>query len=142
MALAALAALSQIPLLLKYESVRQFYLLPEQPLYLTLLFIGPLALIYYLSEEFLFRGFLGFTLYKNIGLASIAVIAILFGVLHAGKPFEEIWWSVGFSIIFSWVSIETKSFLPAALLHFLLAFVISVVVNIFLPGVGAGTFRF
>lgn len=140
--LATAATLVQIPLILMSEKIRIFYTLPEQPLFITLLFIGPLALIYYLCEEFLFRGFLTFAVYRNIGLYSIAVIAILFGILHIGKPIEEMLWAMGFSALFSWVSIETKSFLPAALLHFLLAFTVSIIVNLYSPGGGAATLRF
>ncbi len=142
LSVATLLTLGQIPFLLQIPEIREFYSLPEQSLYLSLVFLGFLSLIYFFAEEFLFRGFLTFTLFRKIGLWMYPVIALLFGLLHIDKPFPEMLWAVGFSLIFSWTSIETKSFIPAAILHFLLAFLVSIAINLFYPAVTPGSLSF
>ncbi len=80
-----------------------------------------LSAIYFFSEEFLFRGFLFFFLYKKIGPHTFWVLSLLFAFLHITKPIPEIIVSFFISITLCYLSYKTKSFLPAFILHFLMA---------------------
>ncbi|MEX1014468.1 MAG: type II CAAX endopeptidase family protein [Candidatus Paceibacterota bacterium] len=88
-----------------------------------------LSLIYYLSEEFLFRGFMFFGLFRKIGLHSFWVVTLIFTLFHIGKPGIEIVFASIFSLFLCFLSYKTKSFLPAAILHFLVALTLNIMVN-------------
>lgn len=103
---------------------------------------GVVSLAYYIAEEFLFRGFLLFGLARSLGGRAVWVGALLFALFHAGKPGLEVPLAFLLGALFSFVALRTKSFIPAALLHFVLALALNVLVTFVWPSAGAGTFRF
>jgi membrane protease YdiL (CAAX protease family) len=139
--LAAAAAFLPLPFLLQSPEFRDFYSLSGTPWYAAALFLGPLSLIYYASEEFLFRGVLAFALYRRLGYWMFPVLAALFAALHLGKPPLEAAYAALVSVAFSWLSLSSRSFLPAAFLHFIAALAFALASNYLFPGGGAG-FRF
>lgn len=76
---------------------------------------------YYLAEEFFFHGFLLLYIQRWMGLHSIWITSVLFAWLHLGKPLPEIVFAFFLGIALSLLSLKTKSFLPAAFVHFILA---------------------
>lgn len=86
---------------------------------------GIATLLYFLSEEFLFHGFLFFGLLPRLGSHSFWIISALFAFLHITKPPAEIALSFFTSLIFCHLSLKTKSFLPAAIVHFFIAFTLN-----------------
>jgi len=97
-----------------------------------------LPLLYYIAEEFLFRGFLFWGLWRKIGQDSFWVNSFIFALFHLGKPFPEPIFAFFASLVFCWLSLKTKSFLPAAIIHFLLALVLNILVTYVWPGVSTG----
>ncbi|OGM94104.1 hypothetical protein A2610_01890 [Candidatus Wolfebacteria bacterium RIFOXYD1_FULL_48_65] len=94
---------------------------------------GIFTFLYYLAEEFLFRGFLFFGLWPRLGYHSFWIIGSLFAFLHITKPPAEIILSFFASIIFCYLSLKTKSFLPAAIVHFIIAVVLNVLTILIPP---------
>ncbi len=88
-----------------------------------------LAVLYYLSEEFFFRGFLLFGLRDRVGdqLAN-SIQAVLFALFHIGKPPIEAFFSLLLGFLFGHVTLRTHSFLPSVFLHWLIG-----VIGIVLP---------
>lgn len=86
------------------------------------------GLIYYFSEEFLFRGFLLFGLYEKIGFHSYWISNLLFALLHATKPTGETLFAFVIGVALSYLSIKTKSFIPAVLVHTILAISLNIIV--------------
>lgn len=80
-----------------------------------------LPLFYFLAEEFLFRGFFFFSLFRKIGVHSFWVVSLVFVLFHLTKPLPEILFSFFVSILFCYLSYRTKSFLPAFVVHFLMS---------------------
>jgi membrane protease YdiL (CAAX protease family) len=71
--------------------------------------------------EFFFRGFMLFGLEKKFGKASILVQMIPFAIMHFRKPHLEAYGSIIAGIILGIVAYRSRSFLPAAILHFSVA---------------------
>ena len=69
--------------------------------------------------EFLFRGFLLFSLYRVIGPSAIILQAVPFAMAHIGKPEIEAISTIFGGILFGWLAWRSKSFLYAFLLHWL-----------------------
>lgn len=92
------------------------------------------GLVYYLAEEFLFRGFLFLGLFNQIGSKSYLVTSLIFAAAHWGKSYIEIIYSFGISWWLCWLSLKTKSFLPAAAAHFALALILNYFVNYLVVG--------
>ncbi|HEY4510649.1 MAG TPA: type II CAAX endopeptidase family protein [Candidatus Paceibacterota bacterium] len=112
----------------KVEGVRSFYALQNVSVgdfVIGVIFFG---FLYYIVEEFLFRGFLFWGLWEKIGYHSFWVNGLLFSLLHLGKPLVEIPLAFGLSLPLSWISLKTKSSLPAAFVHFFLALVVNLII--------------
>jgi membrane protease YdiL (CAAX protease family) len=111
-------------LLSKATSFRSFYMI-DHPLSIIFFLELILSLIYFLSEEFLFRGFLLFSLQQKLGWRGFWIVNIIFSLLHIGKASGEIFISFFIGIIFSYLSIKTRSILPAVVLHFSMAIMLN-----------------
>jgi membrane protease YdiL (CAAX protease family) len=109
-------------------ALREFYADPGATLPVFIASAGALSLLYYAAEEFLFRGFLFWGLFRRIGMHSFWVTNLLFALFHAGKPVAEIPIAFFLGLLFSYVAWRTKSFLPAAVLHFTLAIILNILV--------------
>ncbi len=127
----AAAAASFLPLFYfaALPEFQAFYQLP-QPLSSALLALVPLSFLYYLAEECFFRGFLTFALWKRAGLWMFPMLAALFALLHFGKPPLEIAYAALMSFPLCWLSLASKSFFPAALIHFLAALSLTIAANL------------
>ncbi|MEO0082704.1 MAG: CPBP family intramembrane glutamic endopeptidase [candidate division WOR-3 bacterium] len=78
--------------------------------------------VYMFGWEFLFRGYLLFGFERRAGpAAAIVVSTIPFALMHIGKPAPEVWGSIAAGLILGILALRGRSFLPAALLHFLVA---------------------
>lgn len=89
----------------------------------------PLSVVYFVAEEFLFRGFFFCALRKRIPAWAITIDAITFGLLHFDKPPLEMAFAMGVAALLSWLTLRTGSFLPAAGVHFVMAVVLSLIVT-------------
>lgn len=87
-----------------------------------------LSLIYFISEEFFFRGYLLFDLLKKKGLHTIWISSLIFSFLHIGKPTGEIFFAFFVGIILGIISYKTKSFIPAAIIHFCVALGLNLII--------------
>lgn len=96
------------------------------------LVVGVLAsLIYYVAEEFLFRGFLFWGLWQRAGYHSFWINGVIFASLHLTKPFAEVVFAFFASLIFCFLSLKTKSFLSAAAVHFAIALIFNILIILF-----------
>ncbi len=71
--------------------------------------------------EYFFRGFMLFGLEKKFGKASILVQTIPFAIMHYRKKPLEAYGSIFAGIFMGLLGLRSRSFLPCALLHFLVA---------------------
>ena len=72
----------------------------------------------FLSLEFLYRGFALFQMKKFVGNYAILLQAIPYALIHLGKPLPELFYSFFAGIVFAYVCIKAKSFLPAFGAHY------------------------
>lgn len=86
-------------------------------------------LVYYFAEEFLFRGFLFFGLLRRIGYHAFWFSSLVFAFLHVTKPAGEIVFAFFFGLVAAYLSFKTKSILPAAFLHFLVAVILNFLIG-------------
>jgi len=85
------------------------------PLFVT---VEIFYLIYYLSWEFLFRGFMLFGLEKKFGvLTAILIQTIPSAIVHIGKPASESFGAIFAGLVFGYLAIRTRSILYPFLLH-------------------------
>jgi membrane protease YdiL (CAAX protease family) len=78
--------------------------------------VAPIA-VSLIGWEFLFRGFLLFSLVALMGPTAIIVQAVPFALAHLGKPeIETITTIIGGSL-FGWVAWRTRSFVYPYLIH-------------------------
>lgn len=72
------------------------------------------------NNEFFFRGYLLFNLKKAAGKnLAILLHAILYMLVHIGKPPLEVPYSFFAGLLFGFLAIKTRSILPGFLIHFL-----------------------
>lgn len=105
------------------ESVQQEYPLAKSIVNHTnyIIIIEIVYLIYYISWEFLFRGFMLFGLEKKYGgLFAILIQTIPSTIVHIGKPFGETMGAVIGGLILGYVALRTRSILYPFLMHALL----------------------
>src|SRR4051812_14096940 len=90
--LSAGAILLALPLMifLSERSDFQEYYAVKQSFGIFLLLSVGLGIIYYLSEEFIFRGFLFFGLWNKLRYHSFWIAGVIFALFHLGKPGIEV----------------------------------------------------
>lgn len=74
-----------------------------------------------IAWEFFFRGFMLFGLEKKYGKLSILIQTIPFAIMHFRKPALEAYGSIFAGIFQGVLGLRSRSFLPCAILHFLVA---------------------
>jgi membrane protease YdiL (CAAX protease family) len=80
-------------------------------------------LIYMAGWEFIFRGYLLFTARKEIGdIPAIFLQMLPFAYMHLGKPELETFGSIFAGLFLGMIALRAGSFLPCAILHFLVSF--------------------
>lgn len=85
--------------------------------------------LYYVGEEFFFRGFLFLGLWKRVGWHSFWITDIVFTLSHIGKPWPEIIMCIPVSVIFNCLTLWTRSIFPAVVVHTVLGIVLSTIVT-------------
>jgi len=102
-------------------------LIPEFRSYYNPLILSnplPLPLMTFLDLfgwEFLFRGFLLFSLYEICGPYAILIQAVPFTIAHIGKPALETYSCILGGTFFGWLAWRTRSFLYPFFLHWIIA---------------------
>jgi uncharacterized protein len=76
-----------------------------------------LLVIYYVPEEFFFRGFLFMLLFKRIGWHALWITEIFFALAHLYKPMMEITYAIPVGIILNLLTLWTRSIVPAYFFH-------------------------
>lgn len=76
-----------------------------------------LYVLYFFSWEFIFRGFLLFSLKQAMGNYAILVQMMPFAILHIGKPAPEVFASVFAGLILGAFALKTRSMIYCFLLH-------------------------
>ena len=108
-------------------SFQEYYLIKEKFNFLFILAI--LAnIIYYFSEEFLFRGFLLFGLFDKLKFHSFWITNLTFALFHLGKPFAEVPFAFALGMGLSYLSYKTKSFLPGVVVHIIMASILNTMI--------------
>lgn len=110
-------------LLLQSPEVRAYYSLAGRSLG-EIAFFLPLLAAYFFAEEALFRGFFLFALarYRAWG---VVINVIVFTLLHGGKPGPEMVYAALSAALLCWLTLKTKSFVPAVLIHFASALLVT-----------------
>ncbi len=93
--------------------VRSYYASSVEPL-ASLLLTNALDLS---AGEFLFRGFLTFTLLRAIGPAGVLVATMPFVYVHLGKPELELYSTLAGGLIYGWLAWRTRSILWGTIGH-------------------------
>jgi len=114
--------------LTQYPSFRAVYTLKDSPL-IQLSVFALLFPIYYFAEEFFFRGFLFLSLWERLGWHSFWITDIIFTLSHFGKPMMEILLCIPASVIFNFLTLYTRSFFPAMVIHYIMGIFALVWVN-------------
>jgi membrane protease YdiL (CAAX protease family) len=69
------------------------------------------------AAEFLFRGFLMFTLVRAIGPIGVLVAVMPFAYAHVGKPALELLSTLGGGLAYGWLAWRTRSIVWGAIAH-------------------------
>ena len=69
------------------------------------------------AGEFLFRGFLTFTLLRAIGPAGVLVATMPFVYAHLGKPELELFSTLAGGLVYGWLAWRTRSILWGTIAH-------------------------
>jgi membrane protease YdiL (CAAX protease family) len=116
LALAALGCAVMTPIVLWFAATaeaRDYY----QPSWSTLPDVLATNLLDLVSAEFLFRGFLMFTLVRAIGPIGVLVAAVPFALTHLTKPELELISTLIGGMLYGWLAWRTRSIAWGALGH-------------------------
>lgn len=104
------------------ESFRAYYPMwapARDSLWNFLLYQSMIAILMF-NTEFLFRGYLLFSLEKELGKTPALILhAIPYMLIHIGKPPLEVPYSFFAGLLFGYLALKTRSILPSFLVHFL-----------------------
>lgn len=76
-------------------------------------------LLYYISFEFFYRGFL-LRVFESRGmLFCIGLQSLFCFLIHIGKPEAELWASLPASVVFGWIAWKSRSIWYGVIIHFL-----------------------
>jgi len=93
--------------------VQAYYAVSDEPLPSLVL----TNLIDLASSEFLFRGFVLFTLVRAIGPVGVLVATMPFVFAHLGKPELELFSTLGGGLVYGWLAWRTGSILWGTVAH-------------------------
>ncbi len=80
-------------------------------------------LVYMFGWEFIFRGYLLFSIKREVGPVLAVIVQMLpFAFLHIGKPELEVYGSIAAGLFLGMIALRANSFVPCAILHFSVAF--------------------
>ena len=78
-------------------------------------------IVKWISWEFFFRGFMLFTLKKDMGNRAVLLSTVPFVLMHYGKPMGEFYGAVFAGFILCWIALRSKSIWPGVFLHWVVA---------------------
>lgn len=108
-------------------SFQQYYLI-KQGLG-GLFFLQILAsCLYFFAEEFMFRGVLFFGLWDKFKYNTFWISNLIFAVFHLNKPHGEALFAFFAGLLLSYTALKTKSFLPATIIHAVIALVLNLII--------------
>lgn len=122
---AATVLLFAVPIMLygaTLESFRAYYPMwaPAGDSLAKFLLYQLMIAILMFNTEFLFRGYLLFSLEKEFGRVPALILhAIPYMLIHISKPPLEVPYSFFAGIVFGYMALKTRSILPGFLVHFL-----------------------
>ena len=103
--------------------------------YYQFLVVEIFYLIYYLSWEFLFRGFMLFGLEKRFGAYTAILIQMIpSAIIHIGKPASESFGAIFAGLAFGYLAIRTRSIIYPLILHAIIGIGTDVFVTLRLTG--------
>jgi membrane protease YdiL (CAAX protease family) len=73
--------------------------------------------IQFFSLEAFFRGFLIFALFKKFGYYAVVIMTVPYCMIHFAKPVPETFGAIVAGLALGYLAIQSKSWLPGALLH-------------------------
>ena len=132
LALTLIAFLLIVPItfsLSHFTQIKQYYGASHIPLYYFLFTQLVFFPLYYLAEEFFFRGFLFLTLFEKIGWHSYWVSDLFFTLAHAGKPPIEILLSIPVSVMLNFLTLKTKSIFSSWVIHLTIGALLFTLIN-------------
>jgi membrane protease YdiL (CAAX protease family) len=78
--------------------------------------------IQFASLEAFFRGFMIFALFKRFGYQGVVIMTIPYCMIHFSKPVSETLGAVVAGLVLGYMAIQSRSWLPGALLHWSIGF--------------------
>lgn len=121
--------LGTLMLVSRTEAFQSFYSLQGTDVVSGIAFLIPAYLVYYLAEEFLFRGYLFHALRSKGLIFTLVANVALFALFHIHKPGVEILTAGLTALLFCLLTERTKSVLPAVLLHMIAATTLFFLIN-------------
>lgn len=73
--------------------------------------------VQFFSLEAFFRGFLIFALFRKFGYYAVVIMTIPYCMIHFSKPLPETLGSIIAGLVLGYLAIQSRSWLPGALLH-------------------------
>ena len=116
--------------LIQQPSIKQFYTFGPCNIYFFISFQIFVFPVYYFAEELFFRGFVFLNLWKRIGWHSYWFGEFLFAIAHLGKPPLEIIISIPVGVLLNYITLRSRSVLPAFIVHTLIGMLIFTLINI------------
>lgn len=113
----------------RFPQVQSYYSLNHVGFIKFLFIIFIIFPLYYLFEEFFFRGFIFLNLYSKIGKHAYWISDLIFTFAHANKPYSEIVLALPAGIIFAYITLKTKSIYPSMFVHYCMGVSLLVYVN-------------
>lgn len=107
-----------------------YYSLTEFSLFKFILLHITILPLYYLAEEFFFRGFFFLTLWRMWGWHSFWITDIIFTLAHLTKPIPELLLAIPASVVLNYLTLKTNSIYPAYVVHMLLGVLLNVMVYV------------
>ncbi|MCC6549247.1 MAG: CPBP family intramembrane metalloprotease [Ignavibacteriaceae bacterium] len=102
------------------------HLLPARDSWQMLLWYETGMLLYMISWEFIWRGFMLFGLYPKFGYYAVLIQMIPFLILHNGKPALETFSAIAGGIALGAIALRTGSFIYGVMIHFAIMFTIDI----------------
>jgi membrane protease YdiL (CAAX protease family) len=114
--LLVVGAAAMTPIVLWFATlpdVRAYYAVSAAPL-LPVVLTNAIDLT---AAEFLFRGFLMFTLVRAVGPIGVLIAVMPFAFAHAGKPVLELLSTLGGGLAYGWLAWRTRSIVWGSIAH-------------------------
>lgn len=84
--------------------------------------------VQFFSLEAFFRGFVIFALFRKFGYYAVVIMTVPYCMIHFGKPMPETLGAIFAGLALGYLAIQSRSWLPGALLHWGIGFTMDVLV--------------